>query len=345
MILIDALYINKGGGAVLLDYLIEKILEHKQKELFYFLLDPRFEPPARLKSNYIVIPNKLSERIKFYKARRNDYSKVFCFANTPPPIKLKCSVYTYSHNQKLLEAPRQKFNPKYFKLYLKYLVIKLFNGNTDYYIVQTPHMVEELTNIGLKDKQHCLQIPFYDDRKYTGEHKSFGERNKDEFVFISNPSPQKNHGTLFDAWEYLLSKGFKPVLHVTIDETGPQYVARMNDLNARGARIVNHVYVDPRELYFNCPYLIFPSVMESFGLPLIEAADSGMKVIASNLPYVHDVVVPSLTFEAMDKMSVANAVINAMSEELPFSKVVTRNEVERLIELLLMQPSAAKSNN
>jgi glycosyltransferase involved in cell wall biosynthesis len=335
MILIDALFINKGGGAVLLQYLIEKILELPEKDNFFFLLDPRFDKPAALGKNFIVIPNKMKDRARFYKQHRNDYTRVFCFANTPPPLKLKVPVYTYSHNQKLLESPKQKLNPKYLKLYLKYLVIKLFNRNTDYYIVQTPHMVQELTSLGLKDSDHCLQIPFYDDRKYIGGHMPFNERVKDEFVFISNPSPQKNHNTLFDAWEYLLEKGYTPNLHLTIDHTGPKYIARMNELNNRGARIVNHVYVDPRELYFTCPYLIFPSVMESFGLPLIEAADSGMKVIASNLPFVHDVVVPSLVFEPMDKVSIAEAVIKALTSELPSSEIVTRNEVNRLFQLLL----------
>lgn len=335
MILIDAIFINKGGGAVLLQYLIEQLLASKRGGEYYFLLDPRFDRPAILNSNYEVISNKLSERIKYYKSHRNDFEKVFCFANTPPPVRLNVPVYTYSHNQKLLEAPGQKFNPKYFRLYLKYLVIKLYNRNTNYYIVQTPHMVEELTRVGLKDRAHCLQIPFYDDRKYSsGGHKPFGERVSDEFVFISNPSPQKNHGVLFDAWEYLLDQGLKPMLHVTIDETGPQFVERLKGLNARGARIVNHVYVDPRELYFNCRYLIFPSVMESFGLPLIEAADSGMKVIASDLPYVHDVVTPSLTFNPGDKVSIANAVTDALKRELPATVVVTRNEIARLVALL-----------
>ena len=223
----------------------------------------------------------------------------------------------------------------YFSQYLKYLVVKRYNRNTDYYIVQTPHMVKALTSLGLKDEAHCLTIPFYDNRKYTSGYKPFNERVKDEFVFISNPSPQKNYPTLLDAWEYLFEKGITPLLHVTIDDTAPQFVARVNALNARGARIVNHVYLDPRELYFNCPYLIFPSVVESFGLPLIEAADSGMKVIASDMPYVHDVVQPSLIFDPYNKVSIAEAVIKAMNTDLPFPIVRTVNEVDKLVALLV----------
>jgi glycosyltransferase involved in cell wall biosynthesis len=122
---------------------------------------------------------------------------------------------------------------------------------------------------------------------------------------------------------------------VTIDDTAPDFLARVNELNARGARIVNHVYVDPRELYFNCPYLIFPSIMESFGLPLIEAADSGMKVLAADLPYVYDVVTPSATFAPYDKTAIAQAVLHAMNSELPFPSIVTKNEVGKLVALLL----------
>lgn len=335
MILIDALYINKGGGAVLLQYLIEKILSHPQRDRFFFLLDPRFDKPAALDKNFTVINNKMSARIRFYKANRNAYTKVFCFANTPPPVNLAVACYTYFHNQKLLEAPKQKFNPKFTKLYLKYLVTKLYNRNTDYYIVQTPHMVAELIGTGLKDSAHCLMIPFYDSSKYKVAHPPFSGRVKDEFVFISNPSPQKNYPTLLDAWEYLLSQGHTPLLHVTIDDTAPELITRVAALNAKGTRIVNHTYLDPKELYFNCPYLIFPSVMESFGLPLIEACDSGMKILAVALPYVHDVIKPSLTFDPYDKVSIADAVLKALATELSFPQVVTKDEVSKLLALLL----------
>ena len=45
MVLIDALFINKGGGAVLLQYLIECILAHPGKDDFFFILDRRFQKP------------------------------------------------------------------------------------------------------------------------------------------------------------------------------------------------------------------------------------------------------------------------------------------------------------
>ena len=335
MILVDALFINKGGGAVLLQYLIEKILAHPGGNDFFFLLDPRFDKPQNLTKNYTIIPNKLSDRIKFYKQHKNDYSKVFCFANTPPPVKLKVPVYTYSHNQKLLEAPKQKFKKSYWRLYLKYLVIKLYNNNTDYYIVQTPHMVEELLATGLKDAAHCLQIPFYDAEKYKGATIPFEQRPADEFAFVSTPSPQKNYPTLLDAWEHLHSQGHTPALHITIDATAPHLLTRIEEMKAKGIRIFNYSYIDPRELYFKYRYLVCPSVMESFGLPLIESVESGMKVLAPDMPYVYDVIKPSITFNPWDKTSIAAAVITALHTNLPFPEVITKNEVDKLLNLLV----------
>lgn len=336
MVLLDGLFVNKGGGAVLFKYLIETIMKHPRKDEFYFLLDPRLDRPESLTKNYIVIPNKLSDRKKFYKKHKHSYRTVLCFANTPPPVKMKAKVYTYFHNKKLLEAPGQKFKKMFWTQYIKYLYVKQNNANTDYYLVQTPHMVEGLVELGLKTKSECLIIPFYDTDKYHMGGLPFDQRRKNEFVFISNPTPQKNYPALLDAWEDLLKRGHTPALHVTIDNTAPAFLERVADLNKKGTNIINHSYLDPRELYFNCPYLIFPSLMESFGLPLIEAAESGMKILASEMPYVHDVVTPSLTFDQTNPKAIADAVIKAMSDEsLPMPKVVTTSHVQELIEMLL----------
>ena len=335
MILIDGLFINKGGGAVLLQYLIDKLMEHPKSSDFFFLLDPRFDIPPALTSNYLVIPNKMSERIRFYKQRRNDFSRVFCFANTPPPVKLKVPVYTYHHNQKLLDVANQPIMKRNWRMYLKYFFIKMYNSNTDYYVVQTPHMVKEFLKTGLKDAAHCLTIPFYNADKYKTGATTYDSRPANQFAFVSTPSPQKNYPTLLDAWEYLHLLGHTPGLHITIDETAPVLLARIDEMKAKGIQIFNYSYIDPRELYFKYRYLVCPSITESFGLPLIEAVESGMKVLAPELPYVYDVIQPSLTFDAMDKVSIANAVLAALDRSLPFPAIVTQNKVHQLIDVIV----------
>ncbi len=43
-------------------------------------------------------------------------------------------------------------------------------------------------------------------------------------------------------------------------------------------------------MYRNCDALLFPSYIETFGLPLIEAAKTGMPIIAADLPYAREVL-------------------------------------------------------
>jgi glycosyltransferase involved in cell wall biosynthesis len=335
VILIDALHINKGGGAVLLRYLIERVLAHPEAKQFFFLLDPRFEKPSQLSSQYVVIPNKQRERKKFFAAHWHEYSKVFCFANTPPPIKLSVPVYTYSHNQKLFEAAKRPTKKMHWGPFVKYLYIVRYNRNTDYYIVQTEHMVRWIVALKLKKERQCMLLPFYDANRFSGAHTPFDQRPADEFVYISTPSPQKNHGALLDAWELLHTQGHHPLLHVTIDDTAPGLLQRVGQMTAKGIKIINHKFLDPRELYFTRRYLIYPSIMESFGLPLIEAAESGMKVLASDLPYVKDVVIPSISFNPYVPQSIADAVVEAHAADLPFPEITTSDKVEELISILL----------
>ena len=54
--------------------------------------------------------------------------------------------------------------------------------------------------------------------------------------------------------------------------------------------------------------LIYPSTLESFGLPLIEARDAGLPILASELDYVRDTVDPEESFDPHSPISVARAV-------------------------------------
>lgn len=44
------------------------------------------------------------------------------------------------------------------------------------------------------------------------------------------------------------------------------------------------------ELYYKCDAMIFPSYIETYGLPLLEAAMTGLPIIAADLPYAREVL-------------------------------------------------------
>jgi glycosyltransferase involved in cell wall biosynthesis len=61
-------------------------------------------------------------------------------------------------------------------------------------------------------------------------------------------------------------------------------------------------------LYSQAQALIYPSRFESFGLPLIDANQAGLPVLAAELDYVRDVLDPTQSFDPESPDSIARAV-------------------------------------
>jgi len=161
-------------------------------------------------------------------------------------------------------------------------------------------------------------------------------KNQPNYTWLVQSVPQKNHLTLLKAWEYLYEHhGLSPVLHLTLDQRYDTLIQQITSLQKKGIAIVNHGVISKDELnqlYSKCSYLVFPSLAESFGLPLIEAVQHGCGVLASDLPFVTDVIEPSDQFNPLLFNDIANRVAEFMqhSQFVPASLKVT-NQVELLI--------------
>jgi glycosyltransferase involved in cell wall biosynthesis len=212
------------------------------------------------------------------------------------------------------------------------MFVKFFNRNTDKYIVQSDHMVDEIVGSGLKKKEDCICFPFYKLADFKG--LPF-EQRKIDFVYISTASFYKNHTTLLDAWDLLFEKGLSPTLHLTVSKDATKTYQYILKLREKGLNIVNHGYTDPGPLYSSCAYLVYPSLNESFGLSLVEAAASGMKILAVDLPYVNSVIRPSASFHPERTASLSGIVFYAMKNAVPFPEILIRDQVDDLIRYLL----------
>jgi glycosyltransferase involved in cell wall biosynthesis len=152
--------------------------------------------------------------------------------------------------------------------------------------------------------------------------------NSSRFLYPATPDPHKNHLKLFQAWQLLHDEGIAAELHVTIAKNSPLSL-RIERARATGIRIVNHGEVDARTmktLYQECSALIYPSKMESFGLPLLEASAAGLPIVAAELDYVRDVSRPSETFDPDSPVSIARAVKRHLGSQENLVKVYTPRE-------------------
>ena len=154
MILIDALYINNGGGKELLKLLVEKL----KNQNIHFIIDYRLRNEWKFNEKFVTFlkPNIL-KRHYFYLNNRKKFKFVLCFGNIPPTIKLNCFVATYFHNVTLLNSS-VNYN---LGLFFKNKFIQFFERNTNLWFVQSNVVKNELIQNGYNSNKIEL-YPFFE---------------------------------------------------------------------------------------------------------------------------------------------------------------------------------------
>lgn len=109
------------------------------------------------------------------------------------------------------------------------------------------------------------------------------------FAAVGSFEPKKNYGFLLDAFERLWRRG-EPVRLLIIGRESAEcrdLIRRFREHAEQGGKLLTLFDATDAEVaftYANCRALIFPSMAEGFGLPLVEARTRGSLVIASDLP-------------------------------------------------------------
>lgn len=333
MILIDALYINNSGGKILLDYLIEELEQNEMK--IHYLLDERIRNnhPEINKNKVTYLGASLLNRHEFYKKNKINFSKVLCFGNLPPTLKLNAEVYTYFHQKLFLEIPKEIPTRQKVIFQIKALLFQVLRKNTDFWIVQTQVMKDNfLAKITKLNKGKVLVLPFYPSLKKG----TIENRKKDIFIYVSSGSQHKNHFNLLEAFRNFYDDKKLGELHLTIGDEFKELKNMISKMIANGYPIVNHGFVS-RDLlgtiYGKAAFSIYPSLSESFGLGIIEAIENQCDIIGSDLAYTYAVCKPSLVFDPTKIQSIALAFQLAVEKKIQPTEQLVFNEIDKLINL------------
>ncbi len=343
LVIIDSVYINQSGGKVLLETFISKLLKKNEIEYFFFLFDIRIKLNENIdlnRLNFLILNNSEKSRKQFYDKNRNRIKSIFCFANVPPPIKFHDkSVFIYFHNTLLLDNKFSNLSKiNVFMILLKRIYIKFKIVDNYNWIVQSPLICDSLSEKFQVKKSNIEILPIFNIANFIN-----CNLNKKEFdnhyLYVADSSEQKNHNILLDAWELFANKIDKSrvFLHLTLSVNSSQKLLERIDLmRFNGYNIMNHGFCNYDKiisLYSKCNFLIYPSLAESFGLPLVEAAAAGCKVLSSHLPFVFQVIEPSLTFNPNDSTSIADVLL-ITQQNIPIKSSILRVEskIDELIK-------------
>jgi glycosyltransferase involved in cell wall biosynthesis len=327
MVLLDAIYVNSGGGKVLLDYLIKKIVNKKLN--YFFLLDHRTKGSySFLNKNVIYLKSSFIKRHMFYIKNQNKFDSVISFGNIPPSIKLNCKVYTYFQNVLFIE---KKFYS--LKFLLKKIIFNLLTDNTDYFIVQSELVKQKL--LKKINNKKAVVFPFFKSNYNTKKNKI--DFKKINFIYVSSGEKYKNHINLLKAFEIYNKRFPESLLTLTISDYYTDLLVLIGKMKKNKIKIKNLGHLNHDEIineYKKADVLVFPSKNESFGLGLLEAAQMNMPVISSDLNYVYQIIKPSATFDPEDYLSIYDCMCNYEEYYEKLSKCIVTNKIDQMLNFI-----------
>ncbi|MBN1306629.1 MAG: glycosyltransferase family 4 protein [Chitinispirillaceae bacterium] len=144
-------------------------------------------------------------------------------------------------------------------------------------------------------------------------HEVAAGTKKPFLFFAGNREPRKNLVRLIDAMEILLREGTPVELHLA----GPpgwksrDLHERIAESPARGSiRFLGYLSEEElKECYRTCAAVVYPSLYEGFGLPLLEALCMGARVVTSRGTVMEEIAGPAAHyFDPFDSRDIAAAI-------------------------------------
>lgn len=303
--------IHSGGGLVL----FKELLTNARHMDVVYVAD-RALNKLQIPQTVRVMPFKksISARLSAeWSLRKGSTSQdtILCFHGLPPLFSLKNrKVKIFLQNCLLLERSTLQNYPlkTRIRLHLERLLLKLKHHPSFEYIVQTPSMLKATKTLfgpNCQVRLSSFHVPFP---------ITTNKNNCDyDFIYVASGEPHKNHQNLLEAWIILKDEGITPSLVLTLDEKIFQNLvqsinqsSQLYNLNITNLSSLSHQ--DVLNLYAVSGALIYPSHRESLGLPLLEASQQGLPIIAAERDYVRDSVQVTQSFDPDSPLSIARAV-------------------------------------
>jgi len=327
-IIINATDIHSGGGKVMLDDLL-LASESMNKHQFHVFIDPRYDNSDFNNSNisYYNIPKlkRVFVDNKIKKIVEND-SIIINIGDLPPFKKHQCTVIQFLMNRYFIDSFSKSGLPLMVRLRLSLakFAFRIYLKNADYLFVQNTVMRDLLLDLKYQ-KDIIIVMPYKNLDKFDFP---LVEKEQNSFIYVASDEPHKNHSNLIKAWELLHEEGLNPKLYLTINENTDLYFDIKRKKVSKNLNITVMPNLDRDDLllyYLRVDALVYPSFFECFGIPLVEAMNYNLPVIASELDYVRDIIDPVESFDPTSPRSISRAIKRFLNYGERQPKVIQAN--------------------
>mgnify|MGYP000863930404 CR=1 FL=1 len=303
IIFVNATACTSGGVLTILNQFIDNIKNYDEKNIYYIFstkhIDINFE-------NINLITNvkgkKYLDRIKwdlFGMAKWADNNKinpdiVISLQNTGVRFNGKkqivylhqCLPYSKESEWNFFKRDERKlwFYKNIFKIWIHASIPK-----ENYIVVQNNWMKKALLNHGYRDENIVIATPDIKDIDICKIYK----KNTNGIINFFYPAADykyKNHEVLLKAIRELKDNYIDDLNNMnfifTIDKNSHVYkLARELEVEKYISFLGNITYEDVLSNYKNCHSVLFPSYIETVGLPLVESAYFGKKILVADCEY------------------------------------------------------------
>jgi len=321
-IFIHAPNIRHGGGLLLLEQLLGSIASKNINLGGCFASNIKFKkfklpfPSSSIKLYSASLIKYFYSNIHLYKCR-NNHSVFLFFGNLPPFIKTKGFSVLFLHS-KLLVEPVSRYELSFkgkINLIIRKALLKVFYKNIDLIIVQTPSMKRLSENF--MPARPTIDFPFYNPQ--TIENKS---NIKYDFLYPSFGYIYKNYDNLLKALILLANKEKFPKVIFALDPKIDQNLIDQITEYKTQFKLDIELLLDPPfseilNLYQQSSCLIWPSLTESLGIPILDAINAQADVIAADLEYINDLLnlPPERKFNPHKPSSIAQTIENYLKNK------------------------------
>ncbi|QWL62247.1 glycosyltransferase [Aeromonas jandaei] len=307
-IVISATSLIGGGGLTILNQLIE----HSDSQNDYHLFINDEIKGVSEKANFHVTHVKRQSALKriiwdfkglraTLKAKGIDPDVVVSLQNTTVYFPGKPKI-VYLHQGIPLNDMKWSFFSKRerglaFYKYIYPLFIFLYNDKLTYFVVQTKWMKEALVNkFSLRDEATYVLKPAVN--LSVEEYKGGTDtriRHRVSLFYPATPEPFKDHEVVLRALSEIGERDdiSQIGLYFTIAKGESRYLDSLIDTLGLSSNVVylgKLSFPDVQRFYRKTSATVFPSKIESFGLPLLEAASKGQPIICADTSFSREIL-------------------------------------------------------
>jgi glycosyltransferase involved in cell wall biosynthesis len=339
VVAVSATALTSSGGLTILKQFLEYASERNETFFYVYVNDERkLKPSGNIK---FISVGRFSWLERIYwdwrglrdkcGSLRIDY--VLSLQNTSINIENEQIIYLHQPlpftNFKFSLFSKADFKFFLYQKFYKFFIFKYCRADTQF-VVQTDWMKEAIVSEGKVLEGNISVIKPDINLPKCETNNSFTLKNDDYILlYPATPLVYKNHLLLIDVLNILsglkMSKEVKLLVTFNKDDY-PEFVNKASKLQVlHMIKFLGVIeYGELCKEYVSCDLLIFPSYVETLGLPLLEAACYGRKIICSDLPYSRDVLmgydaVDFVQYDSSEKWAESiKRVLGSESEVIPF---------------------------